>query len=70
MCVTVEENALNEERVRGRDVDVRDDLRTGFVVAFAQYMTKASRLKKRTCASCGKLWGHPGRRPRTFEGDG
>ena len=30
MCVTVKENALNEERVRGRDVDVRVDLRTRF----------------------------------------
>ena len=39
MCVTVKENALNEERV-GRDVDVRADLRTGFIVAFAQYVTK------------------------------
>ena len=37
------------------------------VVAFAQYaVTKTWRLKKRTC---GKLWGRPGRRPRTFEGD-
>ena len=38
MCVTVKANALNEERVRGLDVDVRAD--TGFVVAFAQYVTK------------------------------
>ena len=37
-CVTVKANALNEERVRGTDVDVRAD--TGFVVAFAQYVTK------------------------------
>ena len=29
-------------------------------------MTKTWRLKKRTC---GKLWGRPARRPRTFEGD-
>ena len=36
--VTVKANALNEERVRGTDVDVRAD--TGFVVAFAQYVTK------------------------------
>ena len=36
MCVTVKANALNEERVR--DVDVRAN--TGFVVAFAQYVTK------------------------------
>ena len=49
---TVKENALNEERARGRDAD----LRTGFIVAFAQYVTKTRRLKKRTC---GKLWGHP-----------
>ena len=63
-CVTVKANALNEERVRGTDVDVRVD--TGFVVAFAQNVTKTWRLKKRTC---GKLWGRPGRRPRTFEGD-
>ena len=34
MCVSVKANALNEERVRGTDVDVRAD--TGFVVAFAQ----------------------------------
>ena len=59
---TVKENALNEERARGRDAD----LRTGFIVAFAQYVSKTRRLKKRTC---GKLWGNPGRRPRTFEGD-
>ena len=64
MCVTVKANALNEERVRGTDVDVRAN--TGFVVAFAQYVTKTWRLKKRTC---GKLWGRPARRPRTFEGD-
>ena len=25
MCVPVKENALNEERVRGRDVDIRAD---------------------------------------------
>ena len=35
MCVTVKANALNEERVRGTDVDVRAN--TGFLVAFAQY---------------------------------
>ena len=35
MCVTVKANALNEERARGTDVDVRAN--TGFVVAFAQY---------------------------------
>ena len=64
MCVTVKANALTEEQVRGTDVDVRAD--TGFVVAFAQYLTKTWRHKKRTC---GKLWGRPGRRPRTFEGD-
>ena len=64
MCVTVKANAVNEEQVRGTDVDVRAD--TGFVVVFAQYVTKTSRHKKRTC---GKLWGRPGRRPRTFEGD-
>ena len=64
VCVTVKANALNEERVRETDVDVRAD--TGFVLAFAQYMTKIWRLKKRTC---GMLWGRPGRRPRTFEGD-
>ena len=67
MCVTVimKANALNEERVRGTDVDVRAN--TGFVVAFAQYVTKTQwRLKKRTC---GKLWGRPARRPRTLEGD-
>ena len=52
------------ERVRGTDVDVRAN--TGFVVAFAQYVTKTWRVKKRTC---GKLWGRPARRPRTFEGD-
>ena len=40
MFVTVKENALNEERVRERDVDVRANLQTGFVVAFAQYVTK------------------------------
>ena len=40
MCVTVKENTLNEERVRGRDVDVRADLQTGFVVAFVQYVAK------------------------------
>ena len=64
MCVTVKANALNEERVRETDVDVRAD--TGFVLAFAQYMTNTWRLKKRTC---GKLWGRPGRRSRrcTFE---
>ena len=33
MCVTVKAKALNEERVRGTEVDVRAD--TGFVVAFA-----------------------------------
>ena len=38
MCVTVKANALNEERVRGTDVAVHAD--TGFVVAFAQYVTK------------------------------
>ena len=38
MCVTVKANALNEERVRGTDVDVRAN--TGFVVAFAQYDLK------------------------------
>ena len=38
MCVTVKANVLNEERVRGTDVDVRAN--TGFVVAFAQYVTK------------------------------
>ena len=38
MCVTVKANALNEERVLGTDVDVR--AKTGFVVAFAQYVTK------------------------------
>ena len=38
MCVTVKANALNEERARGTDVDVRAN--TGFVVAFAQYVTK------------------------------
>ena len=38
MCVTVKANALNEERVRGTDVDVRAN--TGSVVAFAQYVTK------------------------------
>ena len=64
MCVTVKANALNEERVRGTDVDVRAN--TGFVVAFAQYVTKTWRLKKRTC---GKLRGRPARRQRTFEGD-
>ena len=64
MCVTVKANALNEERVRGTDVDVRAN--TGFVVAFAQYVTKTWRLKKRTC---GKLWGRPAGRQRTFEGD-
>ena len=64
MCVTVKANALNEERVRGTDVDVRAN--TGFVVAFAQYVTKTWRLKKRTC---GKLCGRPARRQRTFEGD-
>ena len=37
-CVTVKANALNEERVRGTDVDVRAN--TGFVVAFTQYLTK------------------------------
>ena len=37
-CVTVKANALNEERVRGTDVDVRAN--TGFVVAFAQFVTK------------------------------
>ena len=40
MCVTVKENALNEERVRGRDVDIRADLRNGSVVAFVQYVAK------------------------------
>ena len=64
MCVTVKANALNEERVWGTDVDVRAN--TGFVVAFAQYVTKTWRLKKRTC---GKLRGRPARRQRTFEGD-
>ena len=64
MCVTVKANALNEERVRGTDVDVRAN--TGFVAAFAQYVTKTWRQKKRTY---GKLWGRPARRPRTFEGD-
>ena len=64
MCVTVKANALNVERVRGTDVDVRAN--TGFVVAFAQYVTKTWRLKKRTC---GELWGRPARRQRTFEGD-
>ena len=64
MCVTVKANALNEEQVRGTDVDVRAD--TTFVVAVAQYVTKTWRHKKRTC---GKLWRRPGRRPRTFEGD-
>ena len=59
---TVKESALNEERVRGRDAD----LRTSLIVAFAQYVTKTRRLKKRTC---GRLWEHPGRRQRTFEGD-
>ena len=38
MCVTVEANLLNEERVRGTDVDVRAN--TGFAVTFAQYVTK------------------------------
>ena len=66
MCVTVKANALNEERVRGTDVDVRAN--AGFVVAFAQYVTKTWRLKNRTC---GKLWGRrrPARRQRTFGGD-
>ena len=64
MCFTVKANALNEERVWGTDVDVRAN--TGFVVAFAQYVKKTWRLKKRTC---GKLWGRQARRPRTFEGD-
>ena len=32
-----------------RDVDVHADLRTGFVVALAQLVTKTCRLKKRTC---------------------
>ena len=64
MCVTVKANALKEEQVRGTDVDVRAD--TGFVVAFAQCVTKTWRHKKRTC---GKLWGRPGRRPQMFEGD-
>ena len=68
MCVTactVKANVLNEDRVRGTDVDVRAN--TGFVVAFAQYVTKTGNaLKKRTC---GKLWGRPARRQRTFEGD-
>ena len=27
MCVTVNENALDEDRVRGRDVNIRADLR-------------------------------------------
>ena len=40
MCDTVKANALNEERVRGTDVDVHADRDTGFVVAFAQYVTK------------------------------
>ena len=40
MCVTVRENTVNEEQVGGRDVDVRTDLQTGFVLAFAQYVTK------------------------------
>ena len=47
MCVTVKENALNEERVRGRDVDVRVDLRTRFVVAFAQHAVRDKDLKTR-----------------------
>ena len=38
MCVTVKANTLTEEQVRGTDVDVRAD--TGFVVAFAQYVTR------------------------------
>ena len=38
MCVTVKANVLNEERVRGTDADVH--AHTGFVVAFAQYVTK------------------------------
>ena len=64
-CVShVKANALNKERVRGTDVAVRAN--TGFVVAFAQYVTKTWRLKKRTC---GKLRGRSARRQRTFEGD-
>ena len=66
MCVTVKANALHEERVRGRDLDVRADLQTSFVVAFAQYVANTWRFKKCTC---GKLWGRPDRRPRKFEGD-
>ena len=60
MCVTVKANALNEEQM-STFVPTQ-----AVVVAFAQYVTKTWRLKKRTC---GKLWGRPGRSPRTFEGD-
>ena len=62
MCVTVKANVQNEERM-STFVPT-----PAVVVAFARYVTKTWRLKKRTS---GELWGRPGRRPRTleFEGD-
>ena len=54
MCVTVKANALNDERVRGTDVDVRAD--TGFVVAFAQYVTKRLEDSRNALVvSCGDV---------------
>ena len=50
---------------RGTDVDVRAD--TGRCCGIRTVRDKDLRTQlKRTC---GKLWGRPGRRPRTFEGD-
>ena len=61
MCVTVQANALKDERVRERIVQriVRSNLHTGFVALVGD-----KDLKTQKTHLGGRLW-----IPRTFEGD-
>ena len=80
MCVTVKANALNEERVHGTDRCRRSCRHRPLLWHSHSTWQRLEKLKtqethrygqiKKKKKSCGKLWGRPGRRPRTFEGDG
>ena len=55
MCVAVKENAPDEERVRGRDVNVRADLQTDLVVAFAHEGQRLEDSRNALVVSCGDV---------------
>ena len=67
ICVTVKANALHERGTSSRNGCRRSCRHRPLLWhSHSTWQSRTWRLKKRTC---GKLWGRPGRRPRTFEGD-